>query len=55
MPRYNAALKAVGTKGVHFSSVAKQNGAELDVSGDAGTTSGAQSLVVKSKGADGAG
>ncbi|HEX4433311.1 MAG TPA: hypothetical protein VH012_00680 [Acidimicrobiales bacterium] len=45
--QYNAALKAIGTKGVHFASVAKQNGAELDVSGDAGTTSGAQTLVVK--------
>jgi hypothetical protein len=48
--RYNAALKAVGTKGVHFISVAKQNGAELDVSGDAGSTSGTQTLVVKNKG-----
>jgi hypothetical protein len=47
--QYNAALKAVGAQGVHFSSVAKQNGAELDVSGDAGTTSGAQTLVVKDK------
>ena len=47
--QYNAALKAVGTNGVHFVSVAKQNGAELDVSGDAGTTSGAQTLVVKNK------
>jgi hypothetical protein len=47
--QYNAALKAVGTQGVHFSSVAKQSGAELDVSGDAGTTSGAQTLVVKDK------
>jgi hypothetical protein len=46
---YNAALKAVGTKGVHFVSVAKQNGAELDVSGDAGSTSGTQTLVVKNK------
>jgi hypothetical protein len=46
--KYNAALKAVGVKGVHFSSVAKQSGAELDVSGDAGKTSGAQTLVVKS-------
>jgi hypothetical protein len=46
--KYNAALKAVGSKGVHFSSVAKQNGAELDVSGDAGKTSGSQTLVVKS-------
>jgi hypothetical protein len=35
---------------VHFVSVAKQNGAELDVSGDAGTTSGTQTLVVKNKG-----
>jgi hypothetical protein len=47
---YNAALKAVGTKGVHFASVAKQDGATLTVSGDAGTTSGAQSLVVQNKG-----
>jgi hypothetical protein len=47
---YNAALKAVGTKGVHFASVAKQDGATLTVTGDAGTTSGAQSLVVKNKG-----
>ena len=46
--KYNAALKAVGAKGVHFSSVAKQSGAELDVSGDAGKTSGGQTLVVKS-------
>jgi len=47
--QYNAALKAIGSKGVHFSSVAKQQGAELDVSGDAGKTSGAQTLVVKDK------
>ncbi len=47
--QYNAALKAIGSKGVHFSSVAKQQGAELDVSGDAGRTSGAQTLVVKDK------
>jgi hypothetical protein len=47
--QYNAALKAVGVKGVHFASVAKQNGAELDVSGDAGSTSGTQTLVVKNK------
>ena len=46
---YNAALKAVGTKGVHFSSVAKQDGATLTVTGDAGSTSGAQTLVVKNK------
>ena len=41
-------VEGVGSEGVHFSSVAKQNGAELDVSGDAGKTSGAQTLVVKS-------
>jgi hypothetical protein len=46
---YNAALKSVGSLGVHFSSVAKQNGAELDVTGDAGTTSGAQTLTVTNK------
>jgi hypothetical protein len=46
---YNAALKAVGRQGVHFSSVAKQNGTELDVFGDAGSTSGTQTLVVKNK------
>jgi hypothetical protein len=45
--KYNAALKAIGSKGVHFSSIAKQNGAELDVSGDAGQNSGGQTLVVK--------
>ncbi len=47
---YNAALKAVGTQGVHFDSTAKQNGASLDVTGDAGSKSGTQTLVVKSKG-----
>ena len=48
--QYNAALKAVGTKGVHFSSLAKQSGATLTGTGDAGSTSGAQTLVVKNKG-----
>ena len=33
---YNAALKAVGTQGVHFVSTAKQSGVTLDVIGDAG-------------------
>jgi hypothetical protein len=47
---YNAALKAVGSKGVHFTSVADQSGATLSVTGDAGTTSGGQTLVVKDKG-----
>ena len=46
---YNAALKAVGSQGVHFDSVAQQNGATLEVSGDAGTTSGSQKLLVKNK------
>jgi hypothetical protein len=50
--QYNAALKAVGSQGVHFDSVAHQNGATLVVSGDAGTTSGAQMLTVKSKNLD---
>jgi hypothetical protein len=45
--KYNAALKAVGSQGVHFVSVAKENGAELDVTGDAGDTSGSQTLKVK--------
>ncbi len=47
---YQAALKAVGSKGVHFASTAKQSGATLDVTGDAGTTSGSQTLVVQNKG-----
>ena len=46
---YQAALKAVGSQGVHFDSVAKQSGATLTVTGDAGTTSGSQSLVVQNK------
>jgi hypothetical protein len=44
---YQAALKAVGSQGVHFVSTATQSGATLKVSGDAGKTSGAQDLVVK--------
>ncbi len=47
---YNAALKAVGSQGVHFDSTAQQSGATLDVTGDAGSTSGSQTLVVKSNG-----
>src|SRR5258708_112972 len=46
---YQAALKAVGSQGVHFASVAKQSGATLTVTGDAGTTSGSQTLVVQNK------
>jgi hypothetical protein len=44
---YQAALKAVGSQGVHFDSTASQSGATLDVSGDAGKTSGSQALLVK--------
>ena len=44
---YTAAIKAVGKKGVHFSSTALQNGVHLTVVGDTGSTSGAQTLVVK--------
>ncbi len=44
---YNAAIKAVGTKGVHFVSTALQNGVSLTVIGDTGTTSGAQKLTVQ--------
>ena len=47
---YQAALKAVGSQGVHFDSTATQSGATLDVSGDAGKTSGSQDLVVKNGG-----
>lgn len=44
--KYTAALKAVGTKGVHFESTALQSGISLQVVGDTGTTSGAQELTV---------
>lgn len=44
---YNAAIKAVGAKGVHFESTALQNGVSLTVIGDTGTTSGAQKVTVK--------
>jgi hypothetical protein len=44
---YQAALKAVGTQGVHFSSVASQAGVTIHVDGDTGTTSGSQTLTVK--------
>ncbi len=47
---YQAALKAVGSQGVHFDSTATQSGASLDVSGDAGKTAGSQTLVVKNGG-----
>lgn len=44
---YKAAIKAIGTKGVHFVSAALQSGVSLTVVGDTGTTSGAQKLTVK--------
>ncbi len=44
---YQAAMKAVGTQGVHFSSTATQSGVTIAVQGDTGATSGAQTLVVK--------
>ncbi len=47
---YSAAIRAVGTKGVHFESTALQSGVSLTVIGDTGTTSGAQQLTVKKSG-----
>ena len=44
---YQAAMKAVGTQGVHFSSTATQSGVTIAVQGDTGSTVGAQKLVVK--------
>jgi hypothetical protein len=44
---YQAAIRAVGTQGVHFSSTATQSGVKIAVQGDTGSTSGAQTLVVK--------
>jgi hypothetical protein len=44
---YQAALKAVGTQGVHFSSAATQGGVTIHVDGDTGSTSGSQTLTVK--------
>jgi len=44
---YRASLNAVGSQGVHFTSVATQSGVTIRVDGDTGNTSGAQSLTVK--------
>ena len=44
---YQAAIKAVGTQGVHFSSTATQSGVTFAVQGDTGSTAGAEKLVVK--------
>ena len=46
--QYEAALKSVGTEGVHFTSTATQNGTTISVSGDTGETSGMQQLTVHS-------
>jgi hypothetical protein len=43
---YQAAVKAAGNQTVHFVSVVTQGNVSLHVSGDAGTTSGAQTLTV---------
>ncbi len=43
---YQAALKAAAGENVHFASSATQDGVSIDVEGDTGTTSGAQTLTV---------
>ena len=43
---YQAALKAAGGENVHFASSATQDGVSIDVDGDTGSTSGAQTLTV---------
>jgi hypothetical protein len=43
---YQAALKAAGSENVHFDSSATQDGVSIQVDGDTGTTSGAQTLTV---------
>jgi hypothetical protein len=43
---YKAAIAAAGDQGVHFVSHASQGGTSIDVTGDTGATSGAQSLTV---------
>ena len=44
--QYQAAVKAATGRGVHFVSVASQDGVSIRVVGDAGATSGHQTLVV---------
>lgn len=44
---YKAAMNSVGSQGVHFSSNASQQGATITVVGDTGTSSGAETIVVK--------
>jgi hypothetical protein len=43
---YQAAIKAASNQGVHFVSVASQNGISIHVTGDTGATSGSQTLTV---------
>ncbi len=43
---YQAAIKAASNQGVHFVSVASQNGITIHVTGDTGASSGAQTLTV---------
>jgi hypothetical protein len=43
---YNAALKAAGRQGVHFESSLSQGSVSIQVSGDSGATSGAQTITV---------
>jgi hypothetical protein len=44
---YQAAIKAAGSQGVHFASSATQGAVSIQVDGDTGATSGAQTLTVK--------
>ena len=44
---YDAALKAAGRQSVHFESALSQGGVTIQVSGDSGATSGAQTITVK--------
>jgi len=47
---YQAAMNSVGSGGVHFSSTASQGQVTVQVDGDAGATSGAETIVVKRNG-----
>jgi hypothetical protein len=44
---YSASVKAAGNQSVHFASVVSQGNVTLHVAGDAGGTSGSQTLTVK--------
>jgi hypothetical protein len=44
---YAAAIKAARGQGVHFQSIATEAGTSIDVVGDTGSTSGAQTITVK--------